>query len=163
MQAYGQYQQGKISQQVGRNNQIMAEYAARDAQQRGEQEAIKVRQRGDAIKSAQRSRLAAAGLDLGVGTATELQDQTDLFSETDQGTARFNAKRDAWSARTQGANARAAGDASRAQSNLAAFGTVLGTGAQVAGKWDAYTKPSSGASFGPQLDPFFSGTRGSGD
>lgn len=135
MSAYGQYQQGKIAAQVGRNNQIMAEYAAQDALRRGEEEAAQVRRQADQLKGSQRASMAARGLDLGVGTAAELQDQTDFFSLVDQGTARYNAKQDAWSARVQGANARAQGDAARAQGNLAAFSTLLGTAGQVSNKW----------------------------
>jgi hypothetical protein len=133
--AYGQYQQGQTAKQVGRNNQIMAEYAAQDAQVRGEEQAQAARRRGDAIKGAQRARMAASGLDLGVGTTAELQDQTDFFSQGDQETARFNAKRDAWSLRAGGQQARAQGDASASQGNLQAFGTALTTAGQVAGKW----------------------------
>lgn len=135
LSAYGQYQQGQVAKQVGRNNAIMAEYAAKDALRRGEEEAQAVRRRGDAIKGAQRARMAASGLELGDGTAAELLDQTDFFSLQDQNTARFNAKRDAWSARAGGAQARAQGDASASQGTLGAFGTVLGTAGSVAGKW----------------------------
>lgn len=138
LSAYGAYQQGQVAQQVGRNNQIMAEYAAQDAQRRGEEDAIKVRQRADQVKGAQRASMAAKGLDLGVGTAGELQDQTDFFGMQDIATTRSNASRDAWSARVQGANARAQGDAAAKQANLAAFSTLLGTAGQVSGKWLQY-------------------------
>lgn len=141
MAAKGQYQQGQVAKQVGRNNQIMAEYAAQDALRRGDEEANKLRQRGAQIKGAQRASMAAKGLDLGVGTSAELIDQTDFFAETDQATARSNAQRSAWSARAGGANARAQGDAAATQGNLAAFSTVLGTAGQVAGKWYEYNPP----------------------
>lgn len=118
----------------------MAEYAAKDAQRRGEQEVINIRRRGDQIKGAQRAAMAARGLDLGVGTAQELQDQTDFFSASDQATTRTNAARDAWSLRTQGRNARAQGDFAAQQGTLGAFGTALGTGGQVADRWYSYTR-----------------------
>lgn len=132
------YDQGQVAKQVGRNNQIMAEYAAQDAVKRGEEDAIKVRQRADQIKGAQRASMAARGLDLGVGTAAELQDQTDFFGQQDVATTRSNAARDAWSLRTQGTNARAHGDAAAQQSNLSAFSTLLGGASQVASKWNTY-------------------------
>ena len=140
--AYGQYQQGQAAAQVGRNNQIMSEYAAQDALKRGEEEATRTRRQGDQIKGAQRSTMAARGLDLGVGTAQELQDQTDFFSLTDQTTARNNAKREAWSNRVQGTNARAQGDFAQKQGNLSAFSTLLGSAGQVSGKWAQYGKGS---------------------
>jgi hypothetical protein len=120
---------------VGRNNQIMAEYAAQDALRRGEEDAIKVRQQTDKLKGTQRASMAAKGLDLSEGTPAALIEQTDFFGAVDATTARDNAKRDAWSARTGGANARAQGDAAAKQGTLSAFSTLLGTGAQVAGKW----------------------------
>lgn len=135
MQAVGLYQQGQVAKQVGRNNQIMAEYAAQDAIRRGDEQANKIQQQARALKGSQRASMAAKGLDLGVGTAAELQDQTDFFGAVDASTARFNAQRDAWSSRAGGANARAQGDAAARQGNLQAFGTLLTTGGQVASKW----------------------------
>lgn len=133
--AYGSVQQGRAARQVARNNQIMAEYAAQDAERRGEEDAMQVRRKAAQIKGAQRSRMAASGLDLGVGTAQELQDQTDFFGAQDEATARNNARRGAWSARAQGNAAAAQGRFDAQNSNLQAFGTLLGTASQVAGKW----------------------------
>lgn len=135
MQAVGQHQQGQVAKQVGRNNQIMAEYAAQDAIRRGDEQANKIQQQARALKGSQRASMAAKGLDLGVGTAAELQDQADFFGAVDASTARFNASRDAWSSRVSGANARAQGNAAARQGNLQAFGTLLSTGGQVASKW----------------------------
>lgn len=134
----GAYDQGQVAKQVGRNNQIMAEYAAQDSLRQGEEDAIRLRQRTSTIKGAQRASMAAKGLDLGVGTAAELQDQTDFFGETDQATARANAQRNAWSARAGGANARAQGDAGAQQGNLQAFSTLLSTASSVSSKWQDY-------------------------
>jgi hypothetical protein len=139
LSAVGAYQQGQVNKQVAYNNARMAEYAAADAQRRGEEEAQAVRRKGDQVKGAQRARMAAAGLDLGVGTAAELQDQTDFFSETDQSTARFNASREAWSNREQAKQLRAQGSAAARQGTMSAFGTLLGTGGQVADKWRTYS------------------------
>ena len=143
MGAAGAYQQGQVAKQVGRNNQIMAEYAAADALRRGDEQAMQDRRQGDQMKGAQRARMAASGLDLGEGTAGDLQDQTDFFSAVDQTTSRQNAKLDAWASRAQGANARAQGDAAARQGNLSAFSTLLGTGGQVADKWLTYKAPAS--------------------
>lgn len=135
MQAYGQYQQGRAAEQVARNNQIMSEYAAQDAQARGEEEAMAVRRKGEQLKGAQRSRMAAGGVDLGVGTAAEILDQTDFFAEQDMATARTNAKREAWALRAQGANAMAQGRFAAQQGRLGAFSTLLSGAGQVSSKW----------------------------
>lgn len=131
----GQYRQGQIAKQVGRNNQVMAEYAAQDAQRRAGEDAIRVQQKASQLKGAQRAAMAAKGLDLGVGTQAELLDQTDFFGATDAATARDNGNRDAWSAREQGRQAMAQGDAAARQARLSAFGTLLGNATAVAGKW----------------------------
>lgn len=133
--ARASYVQGSTAKKIGINNQKMAEYAAIDSLRRGEQAAQEVRRRGDAIKGAQRAKMAASGIDLNEGTAADLQDQVDFFSEGDQNTARLNAKKEAWQQRASGSAARFQGDAAAAQGNLAAFSTVLGTGGQVAAKW----------------------------
>lgn len=135
MSARASYNQGKAAEQIGRNNQIMAEYAATDAEKRGAKQSIEVLRRARAIKGAQRSRMAANGLDLGVGTAADLQDQTDFFGADDAATTRNNASRAAWSARAQGSAAAAEGDFAAKNGNLQAIGTLLGAAGTVAGKW----------------------------
>jgi hypothetical protein len=105
-------------------------------------QAIEARRRGEAMKGAQRVSMAAKGLDLSEGTAQQIQDTTDFFSETDQNTARYNAAKDAWSARQSGQLARWQGQAQAQQSNLQAFSTALGSAGSVASKW--YTPSSAG-------------------
>lgn len=135
MSAVGAYQQGQVAKQVGRNNQIMAEYAAADALRRGEQEAQAVQRKAAQLKGSQRALMASKGLDLSSGTPADILDTTDFFAESDVNTVRYNAKKDAWSSRVQGAQARAEGDAKARQGNLAAVGTLIGTGGSVADKW----------------------------
>lgn len=148
--AYSMVEQGKTAEKVARNNATMAEYAAQDAQKRGEEEAIAAQRRAAALKSSQRVALAANGLDLSYGTAADLQDQTDFFGQADAATARTNASRDAWRMRAGGQQELAQGRAARSNANLQAAGTLLSTAGSVAGKW--YTPSSSGA-------PGFSGTQ----
>ena len=137
--AVGAYQQGQVAKQVGRNNQIMAEYAAQDAQKRAGEDSIRVQQKAAQLKGSQRATMAAKGLDLGVGTQAEILDQTDFFGAVDAATTRNNGNRDAWASRYQGANARAQGDASARQANIGAFSTLLSTSGSVAGKWYDYS------------------------
>lgn len=127
--------QGKVAQQVARNNATMSEYAAQDAQRRGEEDAIAIQRRGAAIKANQRVSLAASGLDLTYGTAADLQDQTDFFAQSDAATARTNAAREAWSLRARGQQALAEGDAAARNSRMQAAGSLLSTAGSVAGKW----------------------------
>lgn len=133
-------QQGKTAAAVGRNNQIMAEYAAQDAVKRGDEAAMRQQQRARQIMGAQRAGMAAKGLDLGEGTAAELQDQVDFFGAVDAQTARSNARRDAWAARASGNQAAAQGRFDQYNSNLQAFGSVLNGASQVAGQWYSFNK-----------------------
>jgi len=161
--AQAQRQQGQVAKQVGRNNQILAEQAAQDAERRGNETAMAVRRRGDQVLGAQRAAQAASGLDLNVGTAAELQDQTSFFSDTDQRTARMNAAREAWSARAQGANYRAQGDAAASNANLAATGTLIGGASQVAGRWYQYGGAKVPRAYAGGMTGFYGGNGRSGD
>jgi hypothetical protein len=131
-------QQGQVAKQVARNNAQMAEYAAQDAQRRGEEEAAAIQRKGAALKSAQRVSLASKGLDLTYGTAADLQDQTDFFTQSDVATTRTNAQREAWSMRARGENERQQGIWAARNANLSAAGSLLSGGGQVADKWYTY-------------------------
>lgn len=138
MGAASAYQQGQVAKQVGRNNQVMAEYAAQDAQRRGEEDAQAVQRKAADLAGRQRSLMASRGLDLSAGTPAEILDQTDFFAEQDRRTTRMNAAREAWSTRAQGTQAAAEGRAQARNANLQAFSTLLGTTGSVAGKWSTY-------------------------
>lgn len=128
-------QQSKVAEQTARNNAQMADYAAQDAQRRGEEEASAIQRKGAALKSAQRVSLASKGLDLGYGTAADLQDQTDFFTQSDVATTRTNASREAWNMRARGQQALAMGNADALNSRYQAAGSLLSGAGQVADKW----------------------------
>jgi hypothetical protein len=153
LSAGAQYQQGQVAKQVGRNNQIMAEYAAQDALRRGEEDAQKVRQQADQLKGRQRALMAAKGLDLTEGTPADILDQTDFFGQTDIATTRGNAARDAWSMRARGSQAAAEGSAAARNANMSAFGTLLGQGGQVADKWYS-SRPKPAGFYGLGAQPY---------
>lgn len=136
--AVGAYNQSQTAKQVARNNAVTAEYQAQDAQRRGEKEVQEIQRKAAAYKSSQRASMGARGLDLTYGTAGDLQDQVDFFSQADADTARLNARKEAWARRSQGANFQAEAAASRPW--LAAGSTMLAGGGQVADKWYAYTR-----------------------
>lgn len=139
--------QASVAQQTARNNAIMADYAAQDAQRRGEEEALAVRRKGAAVKSAQQVAQAAKGLDISYGTAADLQDQTDFFTQSDVATTRDNARREAWNIRARGQAQLAQGKADALNSMYGAAGTLLGGGGQVADKWSRYRYGGSGIQY----------------
>jgi hypothetical protein len=140
MSAGAMVQQGKVAEATARNNAQMAEYAAQDAQRRGEEEATAIQRKGAALKSAQRVNLASKGLDLTYGTAADLQDQTDFFTQSDVATTRTNAQREAWNMRARGQQALAQGKADSLNAMYQAGGSLLGGAGQVADKWYTYTR-----------------------
>lgn len=133
--AMGQYQQGKSAQDSAKYNATMSDYAAQDALRRGEEESQSAMRRARSIKSSQRVALAANGLDVGYGTAQDLQDDTDFFGQMDSDTARYNASRDAWTARAGGQLSLAEGRAAAYQGGLQAGGTLLSAAGYAAKKW----------------------------
>lgn len=132
------YQQGQAAKATAANNARMAEVAAQDAQRRGEEDAMQVQRRGAALKSAQRVSLASRGLDLSYGTAADLQDQTDFFTQSDVATTRTNAAREAWSTRARGQQILSQGRADATNAMLQAGGSLLGGAGQVSDRWYAY-------------------------
>ena len=132
------YNQGQAAEATARNNARMADFAAQDAQRRGEEEAAAVQRRGAALKSAQRVSLAAKGLDLSYGTAADLQDQTDFFTQSDVATTRDNARREAWNLRARGQGMLQQGRADALNSMYGAGGSLLAGAGQVADKWYTY-------------------------
>ena len=142
--AYSAVQQGQTNKKVGEYNAKMNEFAALDAEKKGDQDANKIRMRMDAMKGTARTRLAAAGLDLSDGTAANIQDTTEFFGESDMNTARYNGRKNAASARSAGSIARWQGDAANDQGNLQALGSLLGGASdayQVNSKWYSKTAP----------------------
>jgi hypothetical protein len=133
--------QGNATQQIANNNAIMAGYAAKDAQARGEEEAAAIQRKAASLKSSQRVSLASKGLDLGYGTAADLQDQTDFFAQSDAATARTNAGREAWRGNTQAQDFRSQGAAASYNGMMSATGSLLTGGAQVADKWYTMNTP----------------------
>lgn len=138
MSAGAMYQQSKTAEATAKNNAKMAEYAAQDAQRRGEEEAAAVQRKGASVKSAQRVALAAKGLDLTYGTAADLQDQTDFFTQADVATTRTNAAREAWNIRSRGQQALAQGKADSLNAMYQAGGSLLAGAGQVSDKWNVY-------------------------
>lgn len=135
MSYQAQRAQASAAEQVAENNAKMAEYAAQDAQRRGEEDAIAAMNKGASIKSSQRAALAAKGLDLGYGTAADIQDQTDFFAQADAATARNNAAQEAWSRRAQAQSTRAEGQFAASNYRSQANATLLSTAGAVAGSW----------------------------
>jgi hypothetical protein len=166
-------------------NSRMAESAAQSTLLAGQRDVQRSQMATAGLKSRQRASMAANGVDLGEGSAAQVLTSTDVMGEADANTLHANAVREAWGIRTQAvaANGRAMVDATNqgnqalmsrsAASSISPSGaartSLLGSAGSVASSWYQYNKSgdttptTSKKSFGPELDSFFSGTRGSGD
>lgn len=139
MSAIGMHNQSKTAKEIAGNNAITAGVQAMDALRRGEKDAIEVQRRGAALKSSQQVGLAAKGLDLGYGTAADLQDQTDFFNQSDVATTRTNARKEAWARQAQSGNFQA--EALSQRPWLAGGSTLLSGAGTVSDRWYQYSNP----------------------
>lgn len=152
---YGQQQQGKYQEKVGKNNAKAAEYAAADAMARGAVAEQQQRARTRALMGQQKAALAANGIDIGTGTGSLLLTDTAGLGEFDALTVRNNAMKQAYGMNVQADNLLSEGKAARAGANMASFGTALTGGSQMASIYGTtrtsapydYTGDSSGSRF----------------
>lgn len=90
-------------------NARISEMGAQSALAQGEQQSNVLSLKAGQLKSSQKAAMAANGIDLGVGSAAEVQASTDLMKEIDMNQIQANAVRNAWGYRTQGAIAQSEG------------------------------------------------------
>lgn len=154
--AYGSVQQGKAQEKqadyqaaVGRNNAIIAERQATDAEERGAAAELSQRRQTAALAGKQRAGMAANGLDLSSGSPLDILGDTAQFGELDALTVRSNAAREAWGFRNQrdqftsdaGAT-KIAGRNAKSASYIGAGSSLLSSAGTVAGNWSTYKKGS---------------------
>lgn len=130
-------------------NARIAELGAQSALYQGQQQVGALTLKAGQLKSSQRAAMAANGIDLGEGTAAEIQATTDLVKEIDMATLEANAVRSAWGYRTQGVNyqneALIKSATARTVSPFAAAATsLLGSAGSVATSWYNYQRNKEG-------------------
>lgn len=152
MSFYGQQQQakaaeaqGKYQMAVARNNQILAERAARDSEARGKLSERRTREQTRQLIGRQRAALAGMGVEVDEGSALDLTTDTAEIGELDALIVRSNFQREAYQYRAQGANAIAQGQLAQFEGlNRAAayrsssYGTLVDGIGTVASKWYNY-------------------------
>lgn len=136
---------------VAVNNQTVANYQADLAIQNGV-----VAEQNQQLKTAgmmgdQRAALAANGVDLGTGSATEILATTKSMGERDALTIRDNAARQAWAYKNQamGYAAEAGADTSSANGInpiMSGATSLINSATSVSGSWYNYNKSKNGVS-----------------
>lgn len=124
-------------------NARIAELGAQSAMAQGQQQAAALTLKAGNLKSAQRARLAANGVDLGVGNAAEVLASTEIMKEIDRNQLEANATRTAFGYRAQAANYQGDAIMKRAAAGsisplMAAGATLLGGAGSVAEGWYRY-------------------------
>jgi hypothetical protein len=156
--AYGQIQAGQAAKQAGdynaaiaRNNQIIAERAAVDAETRGDIAADEQRRKTARVAGAQRAAFGASGLAIDSAYSTDILGDTAAFGELDALTIKSNAQREAYGYRVQGMNyaaeeamARVGGKNANAAAQISAASTLIGGAASGGDRWMTYNRPSAG-------------------
>lgn len=152
--AWQQHRQGQQAQQAGVHQQAaanseadlqdynakVADLQARDAVVRGSEEESRLRTQTRGIVGTQRAGFAASNIDVGFGSAVDVQADASYLGELDALTVRNNAAREAWGfqqsaedlrrratiARKEGVYLADAGRQAATTGNIAAAGTLIG-------------------------------------
>jgi hypothetical protein len=147
MSALGAYQGAQSSKlalegqaDIADINARMLESTAQSTLLTGQREEQKSRIATANLKGTQRASLAANGVDLGEGSALNIQTTTDVMGEIDAQTIAANAVRGAWGYRTQAVNETNKGRSARASASAispegAMFTSLIGGAGQVASSW----------------------------
>ena len=135
---YGQVKAGKAEKKAGEAEQraaesqadlsdynaAVADVQAQDAEARGAIEANRFRARTRGLVGEQRAGFAAGNVDVGFGSAVDVQADAAFLGELDALTVRTNAGREAWGYRVQAEDLRKGGEIMRQEgANAAAAGS----------------------------------------
>lgn len=114
-----------------RANAQMAEAAAADALQRGEQRAWQIRETSARRESAQTLAYAHGGVDVATGSPAEVISKTAMVGELEAQIQRNNAFREALGYRGQASSFREAASATETTGYLDMFGAIFGGAGKV--------------------------------
>lgn len=131
--------------QLADYNAAVADLQGKDALERGAEEESRFRTQIRSAIGSQRAGFAAGNIDVGFGSAVDVQADAAFLGELDALTIRTNAAREAWGYKVQGEDLRrraeiarkegvyleAAGKQQASAANLGAFTSILGGGASL--------------------------------
>jgi hypothetical protein len=146
---------------IAESNARVLDIAAASEIEQGQRQVGALTLQAGKLKSSQRAAMAANGIDLGTGSAAEVQASAEIMKQIDVNTLTANAVRSsmgyrmqATNARTQAANARGQGSSflsDAAARNAAAAGinpagslgtSLMGSATSVASSWYSMNKPA---------------------
>jgi isopenicillin N synthase-like dioxygenase len=124
--AWGSINAGNTNQRLAEMDADSLEYRATLVLAKGNEEAMLVRQKGQAFVGSQQVGYASQGVSVATGTAAKLQEETMTGSEEDARQIKLNAARESWTLREQAKVSRYKGDMAKYQSRIDAAGSLLG-------------------------------------
>lgn len=131
--AYSMNQQAKAQAKMEGRNAVMAQDAANDAVERGEEDLKRHFYKVGQLRGAQRAALAANGVDVDFGSAADLQVDTTLLAQADATTIYENAQREADSYRISAGNYQASAATAKAKGRSALVGGAFDAGRSILG------------------------------
>ncbi len=124
--AVGQIKAGNRQKEAGDANAAILEARARDARALGTDEEQRYRANVRGLIGSQRAGFAAQGVDVGSGSAADVQADAAYLGELDALTIRNNAAREAWGYEVEADQARKGGEIAKRESRWGAVTTVAG-------------------------------------
>lgn len=130
--AFAERELGKTRRVVSETNERLADLKAEAAKGRGREALARSRQKFKRLLGKQRAALAASGVDIGTGSAQDIQKETQVMSELDALTIKTNAAREVFGFKTQASQFAAEGKQADRASKISAMNTLLTGGLQAA-------------------------------
>jgi hypothetical protein len=135
LQAYAQYERGRMEAAALERNARLARYQEADAKQQGALEAGRLRAEGSAAASAARVAAAESGVDPYSGTVANVIASSGANASVAAARVKSNAARAQWGYAQEEANLREQARAAKRAGYLGAFGTGIGGAGSAAGTY----------------------------
>lgn len=136
--AYGAYSGAKSQKAALEGQAQIAEWQAKQALAKGRIDENTVQMHTASVFSDQRAQLAANGVDLGTGSASDILATTKLMGAVDALTVRDNAAREAWGLETQSDMLRKS--ATQVKPGMATATSLVDSAGKVAQSWYTWQK-----------------------
>lgn len=141
MNAVGQIKAGNKAKEAGEQSGQILEARARDARAIGADEESRYRASVRGLIGSQRAGFAAQGVDVGSGSAVDVQADAAYLGELDALTIRNNAAREAWGYEVEADQARKGGAIAQKESRWGAVTSIAGTAGSLAAQRYGFSGP----------------------
>jgi len=139
---------GAFEADAARLNERLAELQGKQAIARGKKDAANLKRGVKQLIGEQRAAFAAQGIEVGSGSALEIQEETAALGELDAITIRNNAQREAFGFRVQGLQAAQRAQFARISAEQRAGATILTGGLRAAQTFSRFSFGNGGGGGG---------------